>query len=86
MFISQKSNEPLALIILSVFHLEACKGIAGHVLRYSVKDKNYYLRVYSEGRVRLRVSSKPLIRIPLTFLSMQLISKACLALQTELIR
>jgi len=38
----------------SVFHLEACDDIDGNVLRYSVKNDNYYLRVYRNGRVKLR--------------------------------
>lgn len=38
----------------SVFHLEQRHDKDGNALRYTVKDDNYYLRVYSGDRVRLR--------------------------------
>ncbi|XP_068679386.1 uncharacterized protein [Montipora capricornis] len=38
----------------SVFHLEACDDSNGNVLRYSLGSDNYYLRVYSGGKVMLR--------------------------------
>ena len=50
-----------------MFYLEARDGTAGFVLRYSLKDENYYLRVYSNSKVKLRVSSQALVTIGLLF-------------------
>ena len=44
--------------MLSVFHLEACDDRDGNALRYSLGSDNYYLRMYSGGKVMLRVSLK----------------------------
>lgn len=38
----------------SVFHLEACDDRDGNALRYSLGSDNYYLRMYSGGKVMLR--------------------------------